>query len=152
MYSSANDAYLESRVLSADPVELVRLLYQAAADAVRNARRQLAAGDIAARSRAISKASAIVIELAASLDHERGEGIAFRLAQLYDYIERRLIQANIQQDDAPLAEVLGLLATLSEAWEGVRQRPQPADRPVTPWTPPPPQEQAFAYSPQSWSA
>ena len=62
-----------------------------------------------------------MIELATSLDHERGGEISQRLALLYDYIQRRLLEANLQQSDAPLAEVLGLLSTLSEAWAGVRK-------------------------------
>jgi flagellar protein FliS len=127
MWNSGHDAYLESRVLAADPVELVSLLYQACTQAVREARCYLAAGQIAARSREINKACAIVIELATSLDHERGGEISQRLALLYDYMERRLLQANMQQSDAPLADVLGLLTTLSEAWAGVRQpEAQPA--------------------------
>jgi flagellar protein FliS len=127
MWNSAHDAYLESRVLAADPVELVSLLYQACTQAVREARRYLAAGQIAERSREINQACAIVIELATSLDHERGGEISPRLALLYDYMERRLLQANMQQSDAPLADVLGLLTTLSEAWAGVRQpQEQPA--------------------------
>ncbi len=63
MWENAQDAYLEQRVLSADPLELVRLLYQAAIAAVRDARRALSAGEIAARSRSISKACGIVLEL-----------------------------------------------------------------------------------------
>jgi flagellar protein FliS len=121
MWNSGHDAYLESRVLAADPVELVSLLYQACTQAVREARCYLAAGQIAERSREINKACAIVIELATSLDHERGGEISQRLALLYDYMERRLLQANMQQSDAPLADVLGLLTTLSEAWAGVRR-------------------------------
>jgi flagellar protein FliS len=128
MWNSGHDAYLESRVLAADPVELVSLLYQACTQAVREARCYLAAGQIAERSREINKACAIVIELATSLDHERGGEISQRLALLYDYMERRLLQANMQQSDAPLADVLGLLTTLSEAWAGVRQ---PEEKPAT---------------------
>ena len=127
MWNSGHDAYLESRVLAADPVELVSLLYQACTQAVREARSYLAAGQIAERSREINKACAIVIELATSLDHERGGEISQRLALLYDYMERRLLQANMQQSDAPLADVLGLLTTLSEAWAGVRH---PAENPA----------------------
>ena len=121
MWNSGHDSYLESRVLAADPVELVSLLYEACTQAVREARRYLAAGQIAERSREINKACAIVIELATSLDHDRGGEISQRLALLYYYMERRLLQANMQQSDAPLADVLGLLTTLSEAWAGVRQ-------------------------------
>lgn len=139
MPEGVQDAYLESRITTAEPLELVRLLYQAATGAVREARRHLAAGEIAARSRAISKAYAIMAELAGSLDRERGGAIAERLSQLYDYIQRRLLEANFKQADAPLAEVLGLLATLGEAWDGVASQTQPLERPAPPppmaWTP-----------------
>jgi flagellar secretion chaperone FliS len=130
MPQGIQNAYLESRVTGAEPVELVRLLYQAATGAVRDARHHLAAGDIAARSRAISKAYAIVAELAGSLDRQRGGALAARLAQLYDYMERRLLEANIQQRDGPLAEVLGLLATLGDAWDGVAAQVRPPEPPA----------------------
>ena len=120
MWKSAQDAYLEERVLSADPLELVRLLYQAAIAAVREARRALTSGEIAARSRAISKACGIVIELNAALDHSQGGTLSLRLAALYDYMLSRLLDANLEQSDAPLAEVLGLLSTLAEGWEQTR--------------------------------
>src|ERR1039457_4689762 len=120
MWQNAHDTYLESRVLSADPIELVRMLYREATRAVGDARRHLAAGDIAARARSITQASAAVIELATSLDYERGGKISANLAQLYDYMLRRLTEANLQQSDQPLEEVLRLLATLSEGWDGVK--------------------------------
>ena len=123
MWNNGHDAYLESRVLSADPIELVNMLYQGCMQAVREARLHLAEGRIAERSREITKACQIVIELAVSLDHERGGEISRRLALLYDYMHRRLIEANMRQADEPLADVLGLLTTLAEGWEGV-QTPQ----------------------------
>ena len=131
MWNSAHDAYVESRVLAADPLELVRLLYQSAIGSVREARRFLAEGKIAERSRAISKACEIVIELNTALDHARGGEISQRLASLYDYMLRRLLEANLQQNDGPLAEVLGLLSTLGEGWEGTRQTAEaiPAENP-----------------------
>ena len=127
---TAHDAYLESRIESAGPVQLIRLLHQGAVAAVRDARRHLAAGDIAARSRAISKTFDILTELVTSLDRQRGGEIAAQLEQLYDYMQRRLIQANAGQTDEPLAEVLSLLATLSEAWEGVEAQQKSAAMPV----------------------
>ena len=147
---SAHDAYLESRVLSADPVELVRLLYQAATAAVRDARRYLAEGDIAARSRAISKAFDVLMELTVSLDHTRGGEISLRLAQLYDYMQRRLTEANLTQADAPLAEVAGLLATLEEAWSGIEAQPAPAAD-AHRWSGPFEQEPAGEAASSGWS-
>jgi len=42
--------------------------------------------------------------------------LARQLAEMYDYMERRLLAANQEQSDGPLAEVMGLLETLTEAW------------------------------------
>ena len=89
-----------------------------------------------------------MIELATSLDHERGGEISQRLALLYDYMQRQLLDANMKQSDGPLAEVLGLLSTLSEAWEGIRK---PQDKPVadSPWSQPVAQEAEHVL--QGWS-
>ncbi|HLK67619.1 MAG TPA: flagellar export chaperone FliS [Bryobacteraceae bacterium] len=136
MWQDAHDTYLESRVLSADPIELVRMLYQSAMRGVENARRHLAAGDIGARARSISHASAVVIELATSLDLERGGEISKNLAQLYDYMLRKLTEANLQQRDEPLAEVQGLLTTLGEGWGAIKNEEESA--PAAAWAMPEP--------------
>jgi len=151
MWRNAHDAYLESRIESAEPIQLVRLLYQGATASVREARSHLAAGEIVERSRAISQAHAILTELTASLDHERGGELSVRLAQLYDYMQRRLLEANFRQIDAPLAEILGLLATLGEAWDGIQEQATPAERAVNPWTQAPPQEAIPALASGGWS-
>ncbi len=150
MSHNGHDAYLEGRVLSADPLELVRLLCQGCSDAVREARRKLAEGDIAGRSRAVSRAYEILTELLTSLDRQRGGEVAQRLALLYDYMQRRLIEANCRQEDAPLAEVLGLVATLGEAWEGVQEQSRPAPAAANPWGQPPVVEPEPA-SAHAWS-
>jgi flagellar protein FliS len=133
MWHRAHETYLQDRILSADPVELVALLYQACASAVEDARRHLAAGRIPARARSISKACDILLELTISLDHQRGGTLSQRLAQLYGYMHRRLLEANFRQSDEPLAEVGGLLATLREAWQGVTLETKQAAPAVTPW-------------------
>jgi flagellar protein FliS len=112
MLNDAHDSYLASRVLSASPLELVRLLYHGAIGAVQDARHRLAEGKILERSRSISKAVSILGELTTALDFERSSEIASRLAGLYDYMQKRLLEANFKQIDAPLGEVLSLLTTL----------------------------------------
>src|SRR5450755_4372535 len=118
-----SDAYLESQVLTADPMELVRLLYRAAGDATRNARVHLSAGRIAERSRQISKAHAILSQLSVTLDHTRGGTLSRSLAELYDYMQRQLLDANQRQKAEPLVEVESLLATLMEGWEELGRVP-----------------------------
>jgi len=144
MWQNAHDAYLESRVLSADPLELIRLLYGAGIESVREARRCLAAGDIAGRSGRISKAHDILTELATSLDLERGGELSARLGQLYDYMQRRLIEANLQQTDAQLSEVLALFCTLSEGWERVAAAPNPVPQESDRWSQPLAEPPAYA--------
>jgi flagellar protein FliS len=149
MSHTAQDAYLEGRVLSADPLELVRLLYQGCSDAVREARRCLADGEVAERSRWVTKATDILTELIASLDRQRGGEIAGRLALLYDYMQRQLLDAHLRQADEPLAEVLVLLMTLGEAWAGVQAQSRPAPAESTAWLQGPPEVEATPM--HAWS-
>jgi flagellar protein FliS len=110
-------AYLETRILSASPVELINILYEYAILSVQDARNGLARRDVAARSKAVLKVIAILGELESSLDHELGGEIASNLGRLYRYMRDRLTVANLQQADAPLAEVEALFKTLGEAWQ-----------------------------------
>lgn len=123
MWQNAHDAYMESRILSADPLELIRMLYRACIDSVREARLSLAQGDIAGRSVRITKAHDILTELGGSLDYQQGGELSLRLGQLYDYMQRKLLEANCRQQDLPLSEVLGLLSTLLEGWEEAGLKP-----------------------------
>jgi flagellar protein FliS len=107
----------ESEILSASPLELVEMLYKAAIESINDACRHLRAGEIRERSNAISKACAILSELAQSLDHEKGGAISKNLTEIYDYMQRRLLKANIEQIEPPLVEVGKLLATLLEGWQ-----------------------------------
>ena len=113
---SIYNSYLETEILSASPVCLIQILYRSAISAIGAARHHLAAGAIAERSQQITKAMTILHELIDSLDHAKGGEIATQLARLYAYMTTRLIEANVQQIDAPLAEVERLLSTLMEAW------------------------------------
>ena len=163
---SWKQAYLETRILSADPVELVSILYEYAGISVQDARQSLAAGDVPGRARAVTKAIAIMGELEGSLNREQGGEIAVNLGRLYQYMRERLTHANITQTDEPLGEVEALLRTLGDGWKEIAGR-----IPVTPqistnhfageswsnstvqgWGAPPAVESAAGYSSQSWSA
>jgi flagellar protein FliS len=114
------DAYQnnqEHEILSAGPVELVEILYKAAIQSLEDARRYLQSGDIRERSNAISRAGAILNELAQSLDHAKGGDISKSLTELYDYMQRQLLRANMEQIEPPLIETSKLLDTLLEGWQ-----------------------------------
>jgi flagellar secretion chaperone FliS len=116
------DAYLESRILSADPVELIHILYEHTLTQVTAARSALAAGDVAGRGRAITKALEALGELEGSLNLEAGGSIGQNLAKLYRYMRKRLTAANLKRDDEALAEVESLMRTLDEGWTAMQHK------------------------------
>ncbi|MEP6716177.1 MAG: flagellar export chaperone FliS [Terriglobia bacterium] len=109
-------AYFDQMVLSATPVELVRLLFQKAVSKVREARVHLKEKRIEERAAAIGLAYSIVAELMNSLDSSADPALTQRLKALYCYTQERLVEANLKQIDKPLADALAVLGTMSEAW------------------------------------
>lgn len=118
---------LETGVVAASPHKLIVMLYEGALVAIRNAAMHMKAGDIAKKGAAISKAIAIVESgLRASLDPVKGGSIAVSLDQLYDYMVRRLLAANLTNDPAILDEVHALLLDLKGAWDAIGDQPATA--------------------------
>jgi len=68
--------------------------------------------------------------LEASLNHQAGGSISRGLADLYQYMRLRLLEANIRRDDAILGEVQSLLATMAAAWRGIQKAPEPKNDPA----------------------
>lgn len=104
----------------ASPHKLIGLLYSTLLSDIHTARGAVQRGDTSAKGQAISRAVRIVDEgLAGALDMARGGEIAERLAALYDYLARRLTLANLNNDEAILAECAALVGTLKDAWDGI---------------------------------
>lgn len=113
--------YFEQKILSVDPIELIRLVYQRASSCVTEAREHLRHRRIMERSAAISRAYMAIHELLAALQPEVAPELCDRLRSLYLYMQQRLLEANARQEDPPLAEVLNLLTTLGDGWSGVAE-------------------------------
>lgn len=111
---------LETGVVAANPHQLIVMLYEGAELAVRMAIKHMNDGDIARKSAAITKASSIILDgLHAALDTQQGGDIARQLDALYAYMNKRLMFAHINNQTAPLEEVLGLLRELLDAWKQI---------------------------------
>jgi flagellar secretion chaperone FliS len=111
---------VQTGVMGASPHRLIAMLYQGARQAIAQARMFMQQNNIGARGAAISKAIGIIESgLQESLNMEAGGEIAQRLNTLYTYMARRLLDANLNQDETMLVEVDNLLATLEEAWVGI---------------------------------
>lgn len=71
------------------------------------------------RGRSINNAYLVLSELSQSLNLEEAPELSNRLSGLYAYMQKRLLDANLRQQDAPLGEVLSLLSTLDEGWRAL---------------------------------
>ncbi|MBW3549863.1 MAG: flagellar export chaperone FliS [Proteobacteria bacterium] len=132
MYSARNFANqyrqtgVSSAVLDADPHRLIALMLSGARERARLAIACLERGDLPRKAQAISDASTIIGGLNGALDLEAGGEIADGLQALYDYAQRRLLDANAANDSAPLHEVDGLLGDIETAWRAIAPGTAPA--------------------------
>ena len=107
---------VNSAVLDASPHQLVALMLAGARERACLAIACLERGDLPRKSQAISDASAIIGGLNGALDMTAGGEIADGLQALYDYAQRRLLEANLNNDRAPLDEINDLLGDIESAW------------------------------------
>ena len=108
------NVYKTQQVMTASPQELTLMLYNGAIRFVAESIQAIERKDIQTAHDANVKAQNIVREFMNTLDmqYEMSKG----LDQLYDYIEYRLLQANIKKDIAQLEEAKGMLTELRDTW------------------------------------
>ncbi len=116
--------YRETAIKTANPLQLVVILYDGAIRALTMAQEHIRVGDIGGRTSAINSCVAIVTELQASLDFKEGGQIAGSLNRLYDHVKNLVIKANLEQNREPLVEAVTLLENLRSAWAELAARTQ----------------------------
>ena len=111
-----NTAKNEVVIDDASPHQLIAMLLDGAIERVTLAEGAMERGEIAVTGTSIGKAISIVDNLRVSLDQQKGGQISENLASLYEYMTRRLLEANATKDTAMLSEVAGLLQENKVAW------------------------------------
>ena len=102
------------------------MLMQGALDRVATARGGIERDEIELKNSAINLAVSIIGGLRDSLDFEEGSEIAANLDSLYEYMIRRLTEANMQNDVERLDEVTSLMKEIKSAWDVMPQYIQDA--------------------------
>lgn len=115
-------AYTQVQVDSRSPLELVVMLYDGALVSLGQASAAMGRRDLQTKSRAISRALAIVGELQNTLNLQDGGEVADRLDSLYFYVTDRIVDGNAKSDPDAIAEASRLLRTLRDAWAEVARR------------------------------
>lgn len=109
-------AYLATQVETTTQGELLIMLYEAAIKFLKRAKIEIDNKDYAKKGIYISKAMAIIHELAESLNKEKGGDITPRLNQLYMFCTSQLIKANIRLDNKMIDDVIRILDGLRSAY------------------------------------
>lgn len=112
-------SYQQNSVTTASPGELTLMLYNGCLKFINHAKNAIELKDIETKNTNILKAQKIVHELMVTLNVDLE--ISQNMMSLYDYINRRLIDANIKNDIAVLDEVEGLVKEFRDTWKQVIQ-------------------------------
>ncbi len=117
MTNAYSENYLRNQIESASREQLLIMFYDGAISFVTRAENAIRENNIEQRNYLINKACAIITELSVTLDHEIGGKIAADLEALYDFMNRELIKANLNNSLASLETVKTLLTDLSDTWK-----------------------------------
>lgn len=114
-YSNAN----ADNVADADPHQLISIIFKHILANVAIASGAITRNEIENKGKCLTKAIALVGELQDSLDMENGGEISVNLFDLYDYIVRILVEANVSNDTEKLNEVKNLITEIKEGWDAI---------------------------------
>lgn len=119
------ERYRQTQIQTASPLDLIIMMYDGAIRFINQAKKALAEKKFAPANNALQRAQDIIDELNINLNPEAGE-IAANLRNLYLFINRRLIEANVKKDGEILDEALKLLTTLRSSWVELQAAKKPA--------------------------
>lgn len=111
----------QSGVESASPHQLIQMLMGGALERLVRAKAAMEHGDMARKGELIGKATSIIAGLQASLERDQAPELVDNLEGLYDYMQRRLLEANVHNDPGMVDEVCDLLRTVKSAWDEIGQ-------------------------------
>ena len=117
--------YQKTAVTTASKEKVLLMLYEGAIRFVRQAQTAMKEKKVADKGRYISRATAILSELMATLDFKVGGKLASDLESLYIFMIDKLIESNVENKIEGLETVEKLLGTLHVAWKDVVQTPRP---------------------------
>jgi flagellar protein FliS len=110
----------QTSVVDADPHRLIQLLLDGALERMAMAKSRITAKDYEGKNNLLNKSIEIVGGLRGFLNHEKGGDLSKNLEALYDYIERRLFEANVRNDITMIDECGRLLREVKIGWDGIR--------------------------------
>lgn len=110
---------VNSDVEEATPHRLIQLMMERVLAKIAMARGLLSQGEVGRKGELIGDAISIINGLQVSLNHKADQKLADNFDALYNYMTRRLLEANLRNDADILLEVAGLMNEIKEAWDAI---------------------------------
>ena len=120
------EAYQRNQILTASREKLLLMLCDGIVRFTKNASLACQEGKIEETGNNLVKAQAILSQLKSDLNLDTGD-IAGNLELLYDYMYRRLIEANVKKDREIIEEVFRMAVELRDIWRGAVRSFQQVD-------------------------
>ncbi|MGB4660661.1 MAG: flagellar export chaperone FliS [Mobilitalea sp.] len=117
MATNAAAAYKDTKILTASPAELTLMLYEGAIKFCNIAQLAVEKKDYEKANTNLVKAQRIIKELRITLDFKYP--VANQFDVVYDYIYKKLIEANIKKDNEIIEEALGYIREMRDTWKEV---------------------------------
>jgi len=106
-------------VADANPHQLITMLMDGALDRLVSAKGCIERGALIEKSTLLHRVGEIISELSCSLNHSVGGSLSKNLEQLYQYMMKRVLHANLKNDAVAIDEVSRLLTEIREAWVAI---------------------------------
>lgn len=106
-------------VETASPHRLVQLMMERIIAKIAMARGHMEHGDVGEKGHLIGSTISIISGLQVSLNHNTNARLAENFNALYDYMIRRLLEANLKNDPQILIEISDLMREIKEAWDAI---------------------------------
>lgn len=116
--------FSQTSIVDADPHRLVQVLMESTLEKLSLAKGFMQRNNLHDKGVNISLALSMIEALQTSLDKEKGATIAENLFELYDYMMRSLLEANLHNDTHKIDEIIKLLLVIKEGWDNVPKQLQ----------------------------
>jgi flagellar protein FliS len=117
MTAATENPYLRNAVLTATPEQLQLMLYDGAIRFATQGRDAVVRKDFEASFEKLTRAQNIVLEMQSGLNYDVNRPLCERMASIYNFVYRKLVDGNVTRDVAHIDDALKVLRIERETWQ-----------------------------------
>jgi len=114
--AAPNQEYLKTKVMTASPEMLTLMLWDGAIRFAEQGKEAIRRKEIEGSYKALLRSQKIITELSVALKRDVAPDLCGKLASLYNFIFRRLVEANISKDEKLVDDALEIMRHQRQTW------------------------------------